>query len=97
CRPIPRLRPSTRPAMPGSMNPWPSRIGKIIYRYIVAVVTKRRDFVRAANYFGPNRHRHSDEDYEGKERRKTDADLGEAEASKFEKEGGQRETLKFLD
>ncbi len=70
---------------------------KVMYRYIVAVVTRRRDFIRTPNYFGPDRQRRIDDEYEGEDRRLLSASLSEAEAGQFEKDGGTKETLKFLD
>ena len=48
-----------------------------IARRIDAVTYKRRDFIDAPNYFGPDRRRRDDPDYSGPRRRITDADVME--------------------
>lgn len=40
-----------------------------VWQRLVAVTTKRRDFVRTPDYFGPDRRRASDPKYKGPERR----------------------------
>lgn len=40
-----------------------------LYSRIVSVVNKPRDFIRAPNYFGPDRRRRDDPNYRGPERR----------------------------
>ena len=39
------------------------------WQRIVAIINSRRDFVRTATYFGPDRRRHKDPKYKGPERR----------------------------
>ncbi len=46
---------------------------------LTAIIEQPRQFIRTANYFGPDRRRHVDASYAGPERRKTDADLIEPE------------------
>lgn len=41
---------------------------------LTAIIEKPRPFVRTANYFGPDRRRHNDAKYSGKERRKSEAE-----------------------
>ena len=43
---------------------------KTLYSRIVSVVNKPRDFIRAPNYFGPDRRRREDPNYRGPERRR---------------------------
>ena len=60
---------------------------KDLYEHIVSIVEKPRQFVRAENYFGPDRRRKVDPNYKGPERRNTDD--GEPADSGSDKETGQ--------
>ncbi|MFQ5764593.1 MAG: response regulator [Rhodospirillales bacterium] len=42
---------------------------KTIYSRICSIIENHRPFVRVANFFGPDRRRHSDDDYGGTNRR----------------------------
>lgn len=48
---------------------------KALYGRIVNVVTRPRPFVKAKNYFGPDRRRRAEEGYRGPERRKASVGL----------------------
>lgn len=48
---------------------------RALYRKIVAVIEKRRDFVKATRYFGPDRRRHRDGMPPRQKRRKSDQEL----------------------
>ena len=48
--------------------------GETVYKHICSVVQDSRPFIRAPRYFGPDRRRRKDEDYEGPERRKENAE-----------------------
>lgn len=45
---------------------------KDLYEHIVSIVERPRQFVRADTYFGPDRRRKDDPNYQGPERRNTD-------------------------
>lgn len=47
-----------------------------LYQRIAGIILKPRQFVRTKSFFGPDRHRHSDEGFEGKRRRSSDVDEG---------------------
>lgn len=45
-----------------------------LYARIVAIIDRRRPFVRCKSYFGPDRHRRDDSEYQGTRRREGDKD-----------------------
>lgn len=50
--------------------------GQTLWQRIVSVVNQPRPFIRAPNYFGPDRRRHKDSNYRGPERRTTYPETG---------------------
>jgi DNA-binding response OmpR family regulator len=47
-----------------------------LYARIVAVIDRRRPFIRCKSYFGPDRHRRDDSEYQGPRKREGDKDDG---------------------
>ncbi len=64
-----------------------------LYKKFCAIINSPRQFVKTSSYFGPDRRRHSDANYKGKLRRKTDEDRETADVDTSEDAGG----IKTLD
>jgi two-component system, chemotaxis family, chemotaxis protein CheY len=56
---------------------------KKIFSRVKSIVERPRKFIRTDSYFGPDRRRKSDPNYIGKERRKTNDDMGQDEVNKL--------------
>jgi len=48
---------------------------KALYEHIVSIIERPRQFVRTDTYFGPDRRRRADPNYDGPERRQADAEV----------------------
>lgn len=65
-----------------------------LYKKFCAIINAPRQFVRTSTYFGPDRRRHTNENYKGPFRRKTDDDRDE-ESPDVGKDAGALKTLDF--